>query len=166
MSTLSIDLMTHYWRDAPYDGTQLLLLLAMADHANGSGKCWPTQKQLAQKCRCSDRHVRTLLKRLIEDEVIRVLENGTNNAYQMYPIGYFSTGTPVPQEESSAGTPDPVLRNSGWGESGTPLPNNHQEPSITVNEEPATYNCAWCARKDIPKGKRCYCSHARMNGGY
>lgn len=158
--------MSKYWRDAPYDGTQLLLLLALADHANDSGYCFPTQKQLAQKCRCSDRQVRSLLKTLIDDGVVKVIKNGKNNSYQLYPVKELYTGSTVPPEETSTGSPLPTHRKPTSGHSGNPLPNNHQEPSITVNKEPATYNCAWCSRKDIPEGKRCYCSHARMNGGY
>lgn len=163
--TLSIAIMSRYWRDAPYDGTQLLLLLALADYADDRGYCFPTQKQLAQKCRCSERHVRNLMKDLIADGVVRVIDNKGNNRYQLMPVGYLSTGTTVPPEKISAGTPDPIDRNPSSYTTGNPLPNNHQEPSITTNKE-ATYKCSWCGREDIPKTKRCYCSHARMNGGY
>lgn len=158
---LSIDIMAKYWRDAPYDGTQLLLLLALADYANDSGYCFPTQKTLAEKCRCTERHVRSLMKTLVADGVVRIIENKGNNRYQLLPIGYLSTGTPVPPEKISAGTPVPTDRKPSSYDTGNPLPNNHQEPSITTNTE--TRDCSWCGRKDIPVAKRCTCSHGRMN---
>ena len=160
---MSISIMSRYWRDAPYEGTQLLLLLALADFANDSGYCFPTQKTLAEKCRCTERHVRSLMKNLVADGVVRVIENGGNNRYQLLPVGHLSTGTPVPPENISAGTTVPTDRNPSSGSTGNPLPNNHQEPSITTNREPKFRNCSWCGRTDVKVGKRCTCSHARMN---
>ena len=157
---MSISIMSAYWRDAPYDGTQLLLLLALADYANDSGYCYPTQKKLAEKCRCTERHVRSLMKSLVADGVVRVIDNHRNNRYQLLPIK-LSTGTTVPPEKISAGTTVPTDRNPSSYETGNPLPTNHQEPSITTNTE--TRDCSWCGRKDIPAAKRCTCSHGRMN---
>ena len=157
---MSISIMSRYWRDAPYDGTQLLLLLALADYADDSGYCYPTQKKLAEKCRCTERHVRSLMKTLVADGVVRVIENSGNNRYQLQPIK-LSTGTPVPPEKISAGATVPTNRKPSSYDTGNPLPNNHQEPSITTNTE--TRDCSWCGRKDIPEGKRCSCSHGRMN---
>lgn len=159
---LSISIMSAYWRDAPYDGTKLLLLLALADYANDSGYCYPTQKKLAEKCRCTERHVRSLMKDLVADGVVRVIDNHRNNRYQLLPIK-LSTGTTVPPEKISAGTTVPTDRNPSSYETGNPLPTNHQEPSITTNREPASFDCSWCGRKAIPEGKRCSCSHGRMN---
>ena len=91
--------MSAYWRDAPYDGTQLLLLLALADYANDAGIAIQ-QKKLAEKCRCTERHVRSLMKTLVADGVVRVIENSGNNRYQLLPIK-LSTGTTVPPEKIS-----------------------------------------------------------------
>ena len=81
--------MAKYWRDAPYDGTQLLLLLALADYANDSGYCFPTQKQLAEKCRCSERHVRSLMKNFVEDGVD---EDAGDNTFQTFDDYLISLG--------------------------------------------------------------------------
>jgi len=102
------------------------------------------------------------MKTLVADGVVRVIENTGNNRYQLMPIPKLSTGTPVPPENISAGTPVPVDRNPSSYDTGNPLPNNHQEPSITINKDEYR-TCSWCGRTDVKIDKKCTCSHARMN---
>ena len=102
------------------------------------------------------------MKDLIADGVVRVIDNKGNNRYQMMPVGTYPQ-EPQFHRKISAGTPVPIDRNSSSYTTGNPLPNNHQEPSITTNKEAAPISVPGVAEKISPKTKRCTCSHARMN---
>ena len=61
---MSIKLMTHVWDHSPHHGTTLLMLLALADHANDDGLCWPSVPRLAARCRISERQAISVLQAL------------------------------------------------------------------------------------------------------
>lgn len=57
--------MSAVWRDATeLAGAELLLLLALADHANSDGVCWPAVEKLAAMARVSTRQAQRYLARL------------------------------------------------------------------------------------------------------
>ena len=53
-----------------------LLLLAIADHANDDGLCYPSQKRLAVKVACSVRQIRNLIATLVSDGLVEIVERG------------------------------------------------------------------------------------------
>ena len=61
---MSIRLMNRVWDSVPLKGTELLLLLTIAGHANEQGICEPRQQRLAERVRCSVRQTRRLLRDL------------------------------------------------------------------------------------------------------
>src|SRR5437879_5675909 len=75
---MSIILTTRVWKDSPYKGAALVVHLALADHANNEGVCWPSQDFLAVKCRVSDRTVRTTMNQMKRDGYLKVLRRGSN----------------------------------------------------------------------------------------
>lgn len=64
---MSIRLMARVWDDTRFRGTELLVLLCLADHANDNGICWPSVATIARRARCSKRQAFRHLKAL-EDE--------------------------------------------------------------------------------------------------
>lgn len=44
---MSIRIMTEIWEYSPSSGTELLMMLAIADHANDDRECWPSIARLA-----------------------------------------------------------------------------------------------------------------------
>jgi MarR-like DNA-binding transcriptional regulator SgrR of sgrS sRNA len=52
------------------DGRKKLLLLAIAHEANRSGACSVGQEHLADRCRCSVRQVRRMLKQLADEKYL------------------------------------------------------------------------------------------------
>lgn len=78
---MSIRLMTRAWGDAPYQGTQLLVLLALCDYANDDGECWPSIDSLAAKARCSVQYVRRSLKTFASDHVLEVGKGDLRGSY-------------------------------------------------------------------------------------
>ena len=55
---MSIKVATEVWRGSRHKSGNLLVLLAMADHADDEGKAWPGIPLLARKARLSERHTR------------------------------------------------------------------------------------------------------------
>lgn len=58
---MSIDVMSRVWKESKNKGTPLLLLLAVADHADELGFAWPGIVTLSEKIRMSHRHTRRML---------------------------------------------------------------------------------------------------------
>lgn len=56
--------MSRVWKHSNREGTELLLLLAIADYADDHGVAHPYKAQLARKCRISERTVQRLLKKI------------------------------------------------------------------------------------------------------
>jgi hypothetical protein len=61
---MSIKIMNQIWEHSKQKGSSLLLLLAIADHADDDGYCWPGIENLAQKIRMSDRQTTRILEQL------------------------------------------------------------------------------------------------------
>lgn len=53
--------------------TEVLVLIALADHADDDGLCWPGQKGLAQKTKLTRQAINGILKRLKEAGIIEVI---------------------------------------------------------------------------------------------
>lgn len=69
---MSIQTMTRVWSRSTHSGTELLLLLAIADFADDHGTAWPSVETLARKARTTRRHVQRLLGRLVDSGELRV----------------------------------------------------------------------------------------------
>lgn len=63
---MSIAVMTRVWSESQQKGSRLLLLLAIADHADEMGFAWPGITLLAEKIRMSVRQTKRLLTELEE----------------------------------------------------------------------------------------------------
>lgn len=74
---MSIKVMSWVWDHSDASGSELLLLLAIADQANDDGRdAWPSIKTLAQRTRLDERTVRRVLKRLARSGHIIVRPGG------------------------------------------------------------------------------------------
>ena len=69
---MSVRWITVVWEKSPYKGERLLLHLALADYANDEGTCFPSQRTLAHKARCSQNFVRVCLNQMVEDGYLAV----------------------------------------------------------------------------------------------
>jgi hypothetical protein len=69
---MSIDIMTQVWRQSKAFGSDLLILLAIADHADDHGRAFPSVQALQQKGRMSERNVQYCLKRLAEMSELKI----------------------------------------------------------------------------------------------
>ena len=122
---MSIRIMSSVWANSPYRGEALLLHLALADFANDEGTCFPSQKTLAKKARCSENYVRVAVKRMVQDGLLEITapSNGRGNAYT-YLL------KPHPANPHSP-VPHSPRRETPFVEKSVPLNKNRHEPSLT-----------------------------------
>lgn len=73
---MSIKYMNRVWEIEELKGGRLLVMLALADHANDAGECWPSQPHLAKKARLNERQVRRVIDSLVEDGYVAVIDKG------------------------------------------------------------------------------------------
>ena len=69
---MSIKLMAAVWEREDISATEALILLALADHANDEGNCYPSVGRLAKRCKMSDRGVQKIVQRLVERGLLEV----------------------------------------------------------------------------------------------
>jgi Helix-turn-helix domain len=84
---MSIRLMSQVWEDVRIRSqAELLVLLALADHARDDGLCWPSMRTIAAKARIEERSAQRILRRLSDaklnatgrEECTRVEPKGTS----------------------------------------------------------------------------------------
>lgn len=81
--------MNRVWEIQELKGGRLLIMLAIADHANEEGEAWPSQKSLASKARLDPRQVRRVEESLCKDNYLTVEDRPLNGkvrrVYQLFP---------------------------------------------------------------------------------
>lgn len=80
---MSVQIMSKVWSDESIQNrSELLVLLALADHANDSGVCFPSIESIAKKSRLSQRGAQETIQKLKRDGKLEVEigkgRNGTN----------------------------------------------------------------------------------------
>lgn len=138
--------MAKVWEQSAHAGSELLMLLAIADFADDDGRAFPSITTLAQKCRTTSRYAIKLLDALVASGELAIVKHGgvmgrggKTNLYRILLKGSPAiSGQVVPH--GSPVNPGAVV-NSGSGSSepgdsevvhqGSPKPSiNHQEPPV------------------------------------
>lgn len=115
--------MTQVWDESPYDGTRLLIHLALADMAHDDGRFFASQAHLAQKARCSTEHVRKTVRDMEARGLVAIVEKGSSRG----------RATVYQLRRSQVEPPNSV------GESEvTPTPVGNPEPPNTVGDNSPT----------------------------
>lgn len=108
---MSIKIMTHVWEHSRHKGSALLLLLALADHANEIGFCHPALPLLSHKTRMNVRTVRRLLDELIESGELVRISVGSGRVSSEYRIAIEGGQNVHPErvpEPTQGGSTDPL----------------------------------------------------------
>ncbi len=78
---MSIKIMTQVWECSKADGSDLLVLLCLADMANDEGECWPSMATIARKCRIDVRNARKRIRGLEKlGDVVVIVGGGTSSS--------------------------------------------------------------------------------------
>lgn len=85
---MSIDIMSWVWKHSPTKGSARLVLLALADNANDTGYCWPSQATIARKANLGKRHTIRVLEELEDQGCIKRIQRAENgkNLTTMYQV--------------------------------------------------------------------------------
>ena len=137
---MSVRTMARVWADSKHAGSELLMLLAIADFADDDGNAYPAVPTLAAKCRTTPRHANRLLSALRASGELEIRINegprGTNRYRVMFermtatsPLTNRSPLTPASR------TPDLQVPKPLTPRSDEPSL-NHQEPSGTSLSRP------------------------------
>ncbi|TMV66875.1 helix-turn-helix domain-containing protein [Thioclava sp. BHET1] len=85
---MSIKIMSAVWEGDLADVYEVAVMLALANHCDDEGRCFPSTKRIAQLVRCSERKVRLVVKDLSDRGYIRVDQNAGPkgcNVFYLYP---------------------------------------------------------------------------------
>lgn len=83
---MSVKISDRVWDNSQHDGTELTIMLALADHSNDDGVSWPGIARLAQKSRRSERYVRRVIRQLEQGGELVVAERAGRSNTNMYFI--------------------------------------------------------------------------------
>jgi hypothetical protein len=83
---MSIKVASFVWEHSAQKGAALLLLLALADHANDDGICWPSIKRLAERARVTERHAKRIVNTLVESGEVEIEQGGGRGRTTTYRV--------------------------------------------------------------------------------
>lgn len=83
---MSVKVMTAVWEESVHKGAALLIMLALADHANDEGVSWPGLERLAQRARVSDRQAQAISTALIASGELHTLRNAGRGHTNLYLV--------------------------------------------------------------------------------
>jgi hypothetical protein len=79
--------MTWLWENSPASGTDLLVMLAIADNADDTGgNAWPSMRTLARKCRISERSVQRAIRSLQAAGLLMIEENAGRSGTHRFTV--------------------------------------------------------------------------------
>lgn len=84
---MSVKIMSRVWESSKQKGTDLLLLLALADNADDEGYCWPGIEYLRKKIRMTSRSVINALQRIEEDGEVIINHNRRSGNRYIVAVG-------------------------------------------------------------------------------
>lgn len=157
---MSIKVMTWIWDNADAKGSELLLLLALADFAADDGYCWPTISTLAEKTRLSERQVFRLLQKLEDAGELTVIRGRRNNRYivntdkaqeRIEKVFRFRTGDKMAPDKTQ---PDDAIPDKMSPDPDKMSPSPDMGVTLTVNEpspEPSTPSGASAPTRSDPE---------------
>lgn len=97
---MSIRTMAKVWEHSKHAGTELLMLLAIADFADDDGRAYPSVAGLAAKCRMKPRNANYILASLRASGELRVRVNEGPKGKNLYQLRF--TGVPAAGLQASA----------------------------------------------------------------
>jgi Helix-turn-helix domain len=125
--------MSQVWEDTRIGSqAELLVLLALADHARDDGLCWPSMRSIARKARIEERSARRIIRRLIEKGFLELVSKGGCIDGQNTPNRYRVIGgdrlSPHGPTESRAGA---TVGQGVWGDPESPRGDSDDADGVT-----------------------------------
>lgn len=92
--------MNMVWKSSKHKGTARLVLLAIADHANDDGECWPSIARIADHANISKRQAVRIVAELEADGSLQIQRGDGRNHTSRYLINSDIAMSPLPTENS------------------------------------------------------------------
>ncbi|ARO14421.1 hypothetical protein BVG79_01075 [Ketogulonicigenium robustum] len=104
---MSVKIMSAIWEAEGIDASECLVLIALADHADDEGRCYPSIARLCKRTKMSDRGVQKVIARLIEKGFVTVVQNAGRAGSNLYIINPDAGKTPEPCSPPNDVHPEP-----------------------------------------------------------
>jgi len=127
---MSIEALNWAWDQSCPNPTAKLVLMALADHANADGECWPSMKKIAERSHISARQVSTHITSLVE---LGLVEKAGRRRYGGQYRGW-DYRLNLQRKSATSGSTLPVT--SGSPASSPAEADFRSEPSENRQEEP------------------------------
>ena len=143
---MSIEWMTHVWNNSKQSGSQLLMLLAIADYANETGKAWPSIETLAQRTRQTHRNALRIIDKIEKSGELKVELRASDYGTNVYTVQVDTTKkkrrNPKMSHDNLGKNPKMSHDNSGPQMSHDPLLSTiEKEPTKTNDIKAAFSSC-------------------------
>ena len=96
---MSVEITGKVWSQSQAKGTARLVLLAIADHANPSGVCWPSLRRLSSYVNVDRRNVIKAINSLVKMGELERIDNGFTGRATTYKVT-LGSDAPVTRDES------------------------------------------------------------------
>jgi Helix-turn-helix domain len=111
---MSIRVMTNVWQYSTAAGTDLLVLLALADIADDNGECWPSVGYVAKKCRIDPRTTQRRIRSLEKlGEVVVIVGGGKTRTTGATASNRYRITVHMPDEGEGGDLPEGGTRARG-----------------------------------------------------
>jgi hypothetical protein len=105
--------MSRVWTDSPYNGTRLILHLALADMAHDDGRFFASQTHLAKKSRCTTHYIREVINEMIAQGYVAIVSKGNSRGNAtVYQLLFPAEKLPNSDRESESELPNSDRDNS------------------------------------------------------
>ncbi len=118
---MSLRCITQVRDKSQHSGTELLMLLMLADYSDDDGNSYPAVASLANRCRMTPRNSQYILKSLQASGELRVIKNGGPKGCNLYHINLEAlAAAPDLKPASPVKAGSGVKPTSSGGEAGFP----------------------------------------------
>jgi hypothetical protein len=153
---MSIKVSTEVWLGSRNKSGNLLVLLALADHADDQGIAWPGVPLLARKARLSERHTRRCLNQLVASGELKILPNQARSGRALYKIRLDQLAPAISSSRTSASGPVSSASMSTDADDRSSDPPYIEEPSIESPEESSSTIQIDISNPQNPSGENNY----------
>ena len=140
---MSVKIMSAVFESETLGPTERLIMLALADHADDDGRCYPSIGRLCRRTGLKDRSIQNNLKSLSDQGYIQVVHNAGKAGANLYFV------SARPGTFTNAQFKAPVRNESGGSKTG-------KRPEPTVNRFTIfgrdNYTCVYCGFQDTKDG--------------
>lgn len=126
---MSIKIMSAVFENETLGPTERLIMLALADHADDAGRCYPSISRLCQRTGLGERAIQNNLKALVAKGYVTIVPNAGQGLANLY----FVTATPAPDAPPHEMHPRTKFASTPASRSKTPAP-DAPKPSRTITE--------------------------------